>query len=70
MSIAVEVPETPAQLDEARALMRAFVAWHKERHGDDIDLINAYFDDAAFEDEFSVEDFGEVGRHEFSGEIL
>jgi len=53
MPIAVQVPKTPAELDQVRALMRAFIAWHKERHGEDIDLINAYFDDAAFEDELA-----------------
>ena len=51
MPIAVQVPKTPAQLEKGRALMRSFIAWHKERHGQDIDLINAYFDGAAFEDE-------------------
>jgi len=51
--IALQVPKTPAQLDQVRALMRSFIDWHKERHGEDIDLINAYFDDAAFEDELA-----------------
>jgi putative acetyltransferase len=51
--IALQVPKTPAQLDQVRALMRSFIAWHKERHGDDINLINPYFDDAAFEDELA-----------------
>jgi GNAT superfamily N-acetyltransferase len=53
MPLAVHVPKTPAQLDQVRALMRSFIAWHKERHGEDIDLINAYFDDAAFEEELA-----------------
>jgi putative acetyltransferase len=53
MPLAVHVPKTPAQLDQVRALMRSFIAWHKERHGEDIDLINAYFDNAAFDDELS-----------------
>jgi len=53
MPIAVQVPKTPAQLDQVRALMQSFIAWHKERHGQDIDLINAYFDDAAFEEELA-----------------
>jgi GNAT superfamily N-acetyltransferase len=51
--ITVQVPKTAAQLDQVRALMRSFIAWHKERHGDDIDLITAYFDDAVFEDELA-----------------
>ena len=41
MPIAVQVPKTPTQLDQVRALMRSFIAWHKERHREDIDLINA-----------------------------
>ena len=53
MPIAVQVPKTPAQLDQVRALMRSFIAWHKERHREDIHLINAYFDDAAFEEELA-----------------
>src|SRR5947209_17867096 len=53
MPLAVHVPKTPAQLDQVRALMRSFITWHKERHGEDIDLINAYFDDATFEDELT-----------------
>src|SRR6201982_1603969 len=51
--VTVQVPKTAAQLDQVRRLMRSFIAWHKERHGEDIDLIKAYFDDAAFEDELA-----------------
>ena len=53
MPIAVHVPKTPTQLDEVRALMRSFIAWHKERHREDIHLINAYFGDAGFEEELA-----------------
>ena len=53
MPIAVQVPKTPTQLDEVRALMRSFIAWHKERHREDAHLINAYFGDAAFEEELA-----------------
>ena len=53
MPIAVQVPKTPTQLDEVRALMRSFIAWHKERHREDIHLINAYFGDAGFEEELA-----------------
>ena len=53
MPIAVQVPKTPAQLDQVRALMRSFIAWHKERHREDIHLINAYFGDAGFEEELA-----------------
>ena len=39
---------TQQQLDEVRGLMRAFVAWHRERHTDDLALIASYFDAGAF----------------------
>jgi len=44
---------TDMALDHARALMRAFLAWHRERHAEDIALIDAYFDDAEFERELA-----------------
>jgi putative acetyltransferase len=44
---------TESQLDAVRALMRAFVAWHRERHRADIALVDAYFDPAAFEAELA-----------------
>ena len=31
--------------------MRAFIAWHRERHVQDLQLIDEYFDSAAFEEE-------------------
>lgn len=40
--------ELPSQLDDVRSLMTAFVAWHRERHVEDIALIERYFDAAAF----------------------
>jgi putative acetyltransferase len=43
--------DTPEQLDDVRALMRSFVAWHRAQHADDLRLIDGYFDAAAFEDE-------------------
>jgi len=46
-------PAQPAELDDVRALMRAFVAWHRARHVDDIDLIERYFDRAAFDEELA-----------------
>ncbi|MGM9483310.1 GNAT family N-acetyltransferase [Roseateles sp. NT4] len=48
------VPQTRAQLDAVRALMRSFIAWHRERHAQDLDLIDAYFDKAAFEEELAT----------------
>ena len=34
--------------------MRAFMAWHRERHTQDLHLIDAYFDAAAFEEELAT----------------
>lgn len=44
---------TPDQLSAVRALMRSFVAWHRERHVEDHRLVDAYFDAAAFEEELA-----------------
>ncbi len=51
--IEVRTPATTGELDDVRALMRAFVAWHRQRHTEDLHLIDAYFDAAAFEDELA-----------------
>jgi putative acetyltransferase len=51
--ITVRRPETTAELDDARALMRAFVAWHRERHVEDLALIDSYFDQNEFEEELA-----------------
>ncbi|GAC1454689.1 MAG: GNAT family N-acetyltransferase [Steroidobacteraceae bacterium] len=51
--IAVRRPAKVTELDETRALMRAFVAWHRERHREDLRLIDAYFDTAHFEEELA-----------------
>jgi putative acetyltransferase len=45
---------TPDQIDATRDLMRAFVRWHRNRHQEDLHLIDAYFDEAAFEDELAA----------------
>jgi putative acetyltransferase len=34
--------------------MRAFMAWHRERHTQDLHLIDAYFDAAALEEELAT----------------
>ena len=47
------VARTAEQLDHVRRLMRAFVDWHRRRHQEDLALIDAYFDDAAFESELA-----------------
>ena len=45
--------ESPEDIDAVRGLMRAFVAWHRERHVEDLDLIDRYFDAAAFKIELA-----------------
>ena len=47
-------PHSAEHLDQVRALMRAFVTWHRERHTQDVDLIDAYFDTSAFEEELAT----------------
>jgi ribosomal protein S18 acetylase RimI-like enzyme len=44
---------TAAELDAVRALIRAFVAWHRERHTEDLALIDRYFDVEEFEAELA-----------------
>jgi len=44
---------TPGQLDDVRGLMRAFVGWHRERHVEDITLIDRYFNEGEFEQELA-----------------
>jgi ribosomal protein S18 acetylase RimI-like enzyme len=43
--------ESESDLEEVRRLFRSFVAWHRQRHVDDLELINAYFDEAAYDRE-------------------
>ncbi len=47
----VRLAETEADLDDVRRLFRSFLAWHRERHTDDLALIDAYFDEDAWEAE-------------------
>lgn len=49
----VRVAETEADLDDVRRLLRSFVAWHRERHTDDLHLIDAYFDVTGWEAELA-----------------
>jgi len=51
MTISIEIPKGTAQLDDVRTLMRAFIAWHRQRHTEDIHLIDQYLESAAFEKE-------------------
>lgn len=53
MSLAVRTPHSRAELDQTRALIRAFLAWHRARHQQDLELIDRYFDPAAFEEELA-----------------
>jgi len=51
--IQIEQASTREQLDAVRALMRAFVDWHRRRHVEDIALIDRYFDAGEFENELA-----------------
>lgn len=51
--VEVKVPSLKAELDEVRALFRAFIRWHRSRHHQDIALIDAYFDADSFETELA-----------------
>ena len=51
--VIVRTAASSADLDQARILFRAFVAWHRDRHAEDHDLIDSYFDDAGFEQELA-----------------
>jgi len=51
--IQIVEPARPDELDDVRALMRAFVAWHRARHAEDIALIDRYFDQRAFDQELA-----------------
>ncbi len=46
--------ELPSQLDDVRSLITAFVAWHRQRHVEDIALIERYFDADAFDRELET----------------
>lgn len=41
------------ELNEVRALMRGFIEWHFVRHAEDIDLVNSYFDEKAYDKELA-----------------
>ncbi|MGA1829638.1 GNAT family N-acetyltransferase [Rhizobium wenxiniae] len=46
--------ESPSQLDDVRSLITAFVAWHRQRHVEDIALIERYFDADALDRELET----------------
>jgi GNAT superfamily N-acetyltransferase len=47
----VHPAESERDLDDVRRLFHAFLAWHRERHTEDLALIDAYFDQDAWERE-------------------
>ncbi len=49
----ISSPTSDSDLNSVRALMRAFIAWHRERHTQDLALIDAYFDSIAFDAELA-----------------
>ncbi|MFO1392920.1 MAG: GNAT family N-acetyltransferase [Steroidobacteraceae bacterium] len=51
--LVVSNPKSASELDAVRRLMRAFIAWHRERHVQDLALIDAYFDSAEFDAELA-----------------
>ena len=47
--VSVYQATSAADLDHARAFFRSFVAWHRDRHTEDLDLIDGYFDPAGLD---------------------
>lgn len=43
--------ETEDDLAEVRRLFSSFMTWHRELHQEDLDLVEAYFDEAAYQAE-------------------
>ena len=54
MSIQVLHSANEEHFDEVRKLVREFVRWHRDRHHQDIALIDEYFDAKAFEEELAT----------------
>ena len=54
LAVSVGIPRTTAELDEVRKLLRSFIEWHRRRHTQDLRLIDAYFDAAAFAEELAT----------------
>ncbi len=49
--VTIEQARSDHQIDAVRELFRAFVAWHRATHVQDLALIDRYFDNGAFEAE-------------------
>jgi GNAT superfamily N-acetyltransferase len=45
--------ESERDVDDVRRLFNSFLAWHRERHTEDHALIDAYFDDTAWQQEIA-----------------
>lgn len=52
--IAISHATSPTQIEGVRDLMRAFMSWHRERHTQDLHLIDAYFDAGTLEEELAT----------------
>jgi GNAT superfamily N-acetyltransferase len=50
----IQPATTREQLEQIRTLMRAFIVWHRQRHVEDLQLIDDYFDAAEFETELAT----------------
>jgi GNAT superfamily N-acetyltransferase len=50
----IRLAETERDFDDVRRLFHSFLAWHRERHTEDLALIDAYFDDEAWERELAA----------------
>jgi len=49
----IERVNTQEQIEQVRTLMRAFVDWHRQRHTQDHELIDEYFNAKDFEEELA-----------------
>src|SRR4029077_9640740 len=47
----IRLAESERDFDDVRRLFHSFLAWHRERHTEDLALIDAYFGDDAWERE-------------------
>jgi len=54
MDVSIVRARSELELEQVRALMRAFVHWHRASHQQDVELIDRYFDPAAFETELAA----------------
>ena len=52
-TVVVHAASSPAELDQARALFRAYITWHRQRYLADQELIGRYFGTARFERELA-----------------